>query len=244
MSSRMRLRRSPKPGALMATQLSVPRRRLSRTVARASPSTSSATTNSGRPERMTSSSSGTMSWMLLIFWSVSRMYGSFEHGLHLLHVRGHVGRDVTAVVLHAFARSRCRGRTFWLSSTEMAPSLPTASMASAIFSPISASPAEMVPTLAICSLVDTSSASALMASDHHVGGLLDAAADAQGVGAGGHVAQVLRTRWRRQAASAVGGAVAGHVVGLSRPLRARAGRPCSRLDPPALLPWPRSRRRS
>ena len=46
----------------------------------------------------------------------------------------------------------------------MAPSLPTASMASAIFSPISASPAEMVPTFAICSLVDTGVASALMAS--------------------------------------------------------------------------------
>ena len=43
----------------------------------------------------------------------------------------------------------------WLSSTEMAPSLPTVSIASAIFSPISASPAEMVPTLAICSLVET-----------------------------------------------------------------------------------------
>ena len=57
----------------MATQLNVPRSLFSRMVARASPSTSSATMNSGRPERMTSSSSGTMSWMLVIFWSVSRM---------------------------------------------------------------------------------------------------------------------------------------------------------------------------
>ena len=73
MSSRMRLRRSPKPGALMATQLNVPRSLLSRMVANASPSTSSATMNSGRPERMTSSRSGTMSWTFVIFWSVSRM---------------------------------------------------------------------------------------------------------------------------------------------------------------------------
>ena len=43
----------------------------------------------------------------------------------------------------------------WESSTVMTPSLPTTSMASAIFSPTSGSPAEMVPTEAICSLVST-----------------------------------------------------------------------------------------
>ena len=52
----------------------------------------------------------------------------------------------------------------WESSTVMTPSLPTTSMASAIFSPISGSPAEMVPTLAICSLVSMVWAFALMAS--------------------------------------------------------------------------------
>ena len=78
MSSRMRLRRSPKPGALMATQLKVPRSLLSRMVASASPSTSSATRNSGRPVLMIDSSSETMSWMLVTFWSVSRMNGSFR----------------------------------------------------------------------------------------------------------------------------------------------------------------------
>ncbi len=52
----------------------------------------------------------------------------------------------------------------WDSSTEMAPSLPTASMASAILSPMAMSPAEMRPTLAICSLVDTGVAEALMDS--------------------------------------------------------------------------------
>ena len=78
MSSRMRLRRSPKPGALMATQLKVPRSLLSRMVASASPSTSSATRNSGRPVLIIDSSSETMSWMLATFWSVSRMNGSFR----------------------------------------------------------------------------------------------------------------------------------------------------------------------
>ena len=43
----------------------------------------------------------------------------------------------------------------WESSTVMTPSLPTTSMASAILLPTSASPAEMVPTEAICSLVST-----------------------------------------------------------------------------------------
>ncbi len=50
------------------------------------------------------------------------------------------------------------------SSTLMAPSLPTSVMASAIFSPMLASPAEMVPTLAICSLVETFLEAFLMAS--------------------------------------------------------------------------------
>ena len=60
-------------GALMATQLNVPRSLFSRMVASASPSTSSATMNSGRPDFMISSSRGTMSWMLVTFWSVRRM---------------------------------------------------------------------------------------------------------------------------------------------------------------------------
>ena len=60
--------------------------------------------------------------------------------------------------------SSSKSKLWLFSSTEMAPSWPTFSMASAIFSPISASPAEMVPTLAICCWVSTGVASALMAS--------------------------------------------------------------------------------
>ena len=62
----------------MATQLKVPRSLLSRMVASASPSTSSATRNSGRPVLIIDSSSETISWMLVTFWSVSRMNGSFR----------------------------------------------------------------------------------------------------------------------------------------------------------------------
>ena len=48
MSSSMALRRSPKPGALTAATLRPPRRRLTTSVARASPSMSSAMISSGR----------------------------------------------------------------------------------------------------------------------------------------------------------------------------------------------------
>ncbi len=65
MSSSMRLRRSPKPGALTAMPVKLPRSLLTMRVARASPSTSSAMMSSGLPVWMTFSSSGRMS---LTFW--------------------------------------------------------------------------------------------------------------------------------------------------------------------------------
>ena len=67
MSSSMALRRSPKPGALMATDLNVPRILLTTSVARASPSTSSAMIASGRPPCMTFSSTGSRSLTAEIF---------------------------------------------------------------------------------------------------------------------------------------------------------------------------------
>ena len=69
MSSSMALRRSPKPGALTAAQCSVPRSLLTTSVARASPSTSSATIRNGLPARATCSSSGSMSFITLSFFS-------------------------------------------------------------------------------------------------------------------------------------------------------------------------------
>ena len=71
MSCSIALRRSPKPGALTATDLNVPRILLTTSVARASPSTSSATMNSGLPAWMTFSSSGSRSLTFEIFDSTS-----------------------------------------------------------------------------------------------------------------------------------------------------------------------------
>ena len=69
MSSHMALRRSPKPGALTAQTLRVPRSLLTTRVARASPSTSSAMINSGLPTLATFSRIGRRSLRLLIFFS-------------------------------------------------------------------------------------------------------------------------------------------------------------------------------
>ncbi len=70
------LRRSPKPGAFTATELNVPRILFTTRVARASPSTSSATMSSGRDDCMTFSSAGTRSCAAEIFWLQMRMYAS------------------------------------------------------------------------------------------------------------------------------------------------------------------------
>ena len=75
MSSSMAFLRSPKPGALTATQLKEPRSLLTTRVARASPSTSSAMISSFRPFCTTCSRRGRISWMLEIFLSVIRMAG-------------------------------------------------------------------------------------------------------------------------------------------------------------------------
>ena len=73
MSCNIALRRSPKPGALTATALKVPRSLLTISVASASPSTSSAMTISGLPICTTFSRMGKRSWMELTFLSVMRM---------------------------------------------------------------------------------------------------------------------------------------------------------------------------
>ena len=75
MSFSMALRRSPKPGALTAATLTMPRMVLTTSVASASPSTSSAMTSSGRPALAMPSSSGSISRTFEIFLSYSRMYG-------------------------------------------------------------------------------------------------------------------------------------------------------------------------
>ena len=68
-SSSIALRRSPKPGALTAATCSVPRNLLTTRVANASPSMSSATISRGRLNPATCSSSGSRSFIELIFFS-------------------------------------------------------------------------------------------------------------------------------------------------------------------------------
>ena len=75
MSWSIALRRSPKPGALTAATLSVPRSLLTTSVASASPSTSSAMISSGLPVCATFSSTGRRSFIDEIFFSWMRMYG-------------------------------------------------------------------------------------------------------------------------------------------------------------------------
>ncbi len=76
MSCSMALRRSPKPGALTATERNVPRILLTTSVERASPSTSSEMISSGLPPCMTFSSSGSRSLTEEILELAMRMYGS------------------------------------------------------------------------------------------------------------------------------------------------------------------------
>ena len=76
MSRSISLRRSPKPGALVARTFKVPRSLLTTRVASASPSTSSAMIMSGARAAATFSSTGRMSWIEEIFLSVIRMNGS------------------------------------------------------------------------------------------------------------------------------------------------------------------------
>src|SRR3712207_8275476 len=72
----MRLRRSPKPGALTATPVNVPRSLFTTSVARDSPSTSSAMISSDLPDWLTASSTGRMSRTEPIFELAMRTYGS------------------------------------------------------------------------------------------------------------------------------------------------------------------------
>ena len=76
MSCNIALRRSPKPGALTATLLNVPRILLTTKVASASPSMSSAMMTNGRPLCITFSSTGNMSRTFVILLDTKRMYAS------------------------------------------------------------------------------------------------------------------------------------------------------------------------
>ena len=101
MSSSIALRRSPKPGALTATAVKVPRILLTTRVDSASPSTSSATMNSGLDAWRTFSSSGSRSCTERDLALVDQDVGVLEDGLHPLRVGDEVRRQVALVELHA-----------------------------------------------------------------------------------------------------------------------------------------------
>src|SRR3954463_13972054 len=112
----------------------------------------------------------------------------------------------------------------WPSSTLTTPSLPTLSMASAMTSPISSSPAEIVATRAIWSLLEMSLACFLVSSTTEptagpippfkparVAGARAASLKAEGVRDGGHVLEALADD-RLGEHGGGGGAGAGDVV--------------------------------
>src|SRR5258705_6164761 len=101
MSSSIALRRSPKPGALTAATLRPPRSRLTTNVASASPSTSSAMINSGRPDCTTASSTGSIDCSPDSFLLVQQHVDVLEFGCHFLGVGDEIGRQVTTVEFHA-----------------------------------------------------------------------------------------------------------------------------------------------
>jgi hypothetical protein len=138
-------------GALTAATLIVPRSLLTTSVARASPSTSSAMMSSSRPAARPARAAGAELADREIFFSWMRMNGSSSSRASSRcrsrsRARGSRGRTACP------RRSRARLDRLVL-STVMTPSLPTFSIASARMTPISSSPlALMVATWAIWAL--------------------------------------------------------------------------------------------
>ena len=152
MSSRFAFFSSPKPGALIAHTLRLPRRMLITRVVSASPSMSSAIMTSGLPSRAVISSAGTMSFIADIFLSVmsirafSKLASIFSWSVAMYGLTYPSSNSIPSTT------SRCVSRLL-ASSTVITPSLPTRSIASAMSWPICSSLfALMVPTCAMSSL--------------------------------------------------------------------------------------------
>ena len=101
MSSSIRLRRSPKPGALTATPVKVPRSLFTTSVASDSPSTSSAMISSGLPDWIDLLEHGQDVPDRADLLVGDQDVGILEGRLHPVLVGDHVGRDVALVELHA-----------------------------------------------------------------------------------------------------------------------------------------------
>jgi len=136
---------------LTATTWKVPLNLFTIRVVRASPSTSSAMIRSFAPTFTICSSNGRISWMLLIFLSVIRIYGSSRFASIFS-----ISVDIYA---DTYPRSNCipstRSSSVCIvldSSTVITPSLETFSIASATNCPTVSSLAEIDATFAICFL--------------------------------------------------------------------------------------------
>ena len=148
MSSSLRSRRSPKPGARTATHWKIRLTWLCTSMLSAVPSTFSAMMTSGRGARMILSSSGISCWTLVIFSLHSRMYGSSSDRLQAGRVGHQVRREVAVVELEALDEVDAHpvGRD---SSTVTMPPSPTVCSALAITAPTaSSSLAEIAATRA------------------------------------------------------------------------------------------------
>ena len=190
MSSSMRLRRSPKPGALTATAWNVPRSLLTTIVASDSPSTSSATISSGLPAWMTCSSIGQQildGADLLVRDEDVRV---LEHGLHALGVRDHVRRQVALVELHALGELELEAERLALLDVH-----------DAVLADLLDRVGDVVADLALARRDARDPGDVLLARDllrlrlqvlgHRVDGRLDAALERHRVRAGGDVLQAL-----------------------------------------------------
>ncbi len=212
MSCSMALRRSPKPGALTATDLKVPRILLTTSVDRASPSTSSAMISSGLPDCMTFSSSGSRSLTERDLGVRDEDVGVLEHGLHTLGVGDEVRRDVALVEAHALGELELEPEGVALLDgddaflADLVHGLGDHVADLGVGGRDRGGRSDLLLGLDLLGLLEQLGADGL-------DGLLDAPLEGHRVGAGSHVAQALADQrlgqhGRRRRA------VAGHVVGL------------------------------
>ena len=212
MSCSCALRRSPKPGALTATDLKMPRILLTIRVASASPSTSSAMMSSCLPAWITLSTIGSRSLMFEIFWLTMRMYGSSNTASWRSgSVTKYCDRKPLSKRMPSVSSSSVP--KVFDSSTVTTPSLPTLSIASAMIAPIvgvaggdGRGGRDLLLGLDLLGVGDE-------LGDDGLDGLLDAALQADRVGAGRDVAQALADE-RLGEHDRRGRAVTGDVVGL------------------------------
>ena len=212
MSWSIALRRSPKPGALTATEVNVPRILLTTRVARASPSTSSAMISSGLPVCMTFSRTGHQvvdGADLLVDEEDQRVV---EDGLLALGVGHEVGRQVALVELHALGELEVDAEGVGLLDGDRAV---LAHLVDGVGQDLADGGVGGRDGGHLGDLGLGVDLLGLLLDGVDGGGhrLVDALAQAQRVGAGGHVAQPLVDEGLGQHGGG-GGAVAGHVVGL------------------------------